>query len=157
MAQKKNKCYVVWQGKRVGIFDSWEACEQQVKGVIGAKFKSFATRQEAEKAFKQPWEMHYAIATTPKKKPLNSDTSISKAAKPILESIAVDAACSGNPGVMEYQGVDTTTAKQLFHQKFALGTNNIGEFWQLFMPWHTLNKKTTPNLSTPTRKQPLVG
>jgi ribonuclease HI len=128
MAQKKNKYYVVWQGKRVGIFDSWEACERQVNGVVGAKFKSFATRQEAEKAFKQPWEMHYAIATTPKKKSLNSDTSISKAAKPILESIAVDAACSGNPGVMEYQGVDTTTAKQLFHQKFALGTNNIGEF-----------------------------
>jgi len=41
----------------------------------------------------------------------------------------VDAASSGNPGVMEYQGVDTKTKKKLFKQgPFPEGTNNIGEF-----------------------------
>jgi len=44
----------------------------------------------------------------------------------------VDAACSGNPGRMEYRGVDTKTKKQLFLQgPFKKGTNNIGEFLAL--------------------------
>lgn len=46
-----------------------------------------------------------------------------------MHSIAVDAASSGNPGKMEYRGVDTSTKKQLFRQgPFPEGTNNIGEF-----------------------------
>ena len=28
---------------------------------------------------------------------------------------AVDAACSGNPGQMEYQGIDLATGEQVFH------------------------------------------
>ena len=47
-------------------------------------------------------------------------------------SISVDAACSGNPGTMEYQGVDTLTKRRIFHQgPFKDGTNNIGEFLAL--------------------------
>lgn len=46
-----------------------------------------------------------------------------------MHSISVDAASSGNPGVMEYQGVDTKSKKRLFKQgPFPEGTNNIGEF-----------------------------
>lgn len=41
---------------------------------------------------------------------------------------AVDAACSGNPGQMEYQGVDLATGYQIFHFGPVFGTNNIGEF-----------------------------
>ena len=41
---------------------------------------------------------------------------------------AVDAACSGNPGPMEYQGIDLTTGQQVFHYGPVHGTNNIGEF-----------------------------
>ena len=52
-------------------------------------------------------------------------------AKIVWDSISVDAACAGNPGVMEYQGVDTKTKTQIFHKKFSLGTNNIGEFLAL--------------------------
>ena len=47
---------------------------------------------------------------------------------PTLDSLAVDAACSGNPGVMEYQGVYVATGTQVFHYKSPVGTNNIGEF-----------------------------
>lgn len=47
-------------------------------------------------------------------------------------SISVDAACSGNPGTMEYQGVDTNTKRQIFYQgPFKDATNNIGEFLAL--------------------------
>ena len=41
---------------------------------------------------------------------------------------AVDAACSGNPGRMEYQGIDLATGAQVFHFGPVHGTNNIGEF-----------------------------
>lgn len=41
---------------------------------------------------------------------------------------AVDAACSGNPGPMEYRGVDLATGRQMFHFGPIKGTNNIGEF-----------------------------
>ncbi len=41
---------------------------------------------------------------------------------------AVDAACSGNPGPMEYRCVDLQTGQQVFHFGPVMGTNNIGEF-----------------------------
>lgn len=44
------------------------------------------------------------------------------------DAIAVDAACSGNPGPMEYRGVDLRTGQQIFHYGPVQGTNNIGEF-----------------------------
>jgi ribonuclease HI len=47
----------------------------------------------------------------------------------VQDSICVDAACSGNPGVMEYRGVDTWSSKEIFRSKaYPVGTNNIGEF-----------------------------
>ena len=44
------------------------------------------------------------------------------------DAIDVDAACSGNPGPMEYRGVDLRTGQELFHFGPIQGTNNIGEF-----------------------------
>lgn len=41
---------------------------------------------------------------------------------------AVDAACSGNPGRMEYRGIDLRTGAVVFHFGPIFGTNNIGEF-----------------------------
>ncbi len=45
-----------------------------------------------------------------------------------LEAVAVDAACSGNPGPMEYRGVYLRTGQVIFHFGPVYGTNNIGEF-----------------------------
>lgn len=44
------------------------------------------------------------------------------------ECLCVDAACSGNPGMMEYRGVHLPSGKQVFHFGPIKGTNNIGEF-----------------------------
>ena len=41
---------------------------------------------------------------------------------------AVDAACSGNPGPMEYRGIDLATGAEIFHFGPVHGTNNVGEF-----------------------------
>jgi ribonuclease HI len=43
-------------------------------------------------------------------------------------SLCVDAACDGSPGAMEYRGVETVSNNVIFHKKFPIGTNNIGEF-----------------------------
>lgn len=57
------------------------------------------------------------------------------------ESISVDAACSGNPGIMEYQGVQTWDKRVLFKMgPFPDATNNIGEFLALVHGLSYLNK-----------------
>ena len=44
------KFYVVWAGRRTGIFSDWDTCKAQVEGFAGARYKSFKTRAEAEAA-----------------------------------------------------------------------------------------------------------
>ena len=141
---KKKKYYVVWIGNNPGVYDSWTDVQLQIKGVSGAKYKAFPSRQEAEAAYGGNYDDYFNKGGSGSKKP----TVISdEAAKEIIwDSIAVDAACSGNPGVMEYQGVETKSQLQLFHKKFSLGTNNIGEFLAIV---HALalfkqQKKSTP-------------
>lgn len=116
------KFYVVWSGIQPGIYQRWTDCEAQIKGVKGARYKSFPTLQAAEEAYKSGPE-----PITPKPRS-TSGPKTPRAGTYITRSICVDAACSGNPGVLEYQGVYTQSKQQLFHQKFPLGTNNIGEF-----------------------------
>lgn len=121
---KKQKYYVVWQGANPGIYSSWEQCQAQIKGYPGAQYKSFNTKAEAEAAFANGVGSEISVS----KKPAVSTPVAENLEGVIWDSISVDAACSGNPGVMEYQGVDTKTKAPFFYKKFDLGTNNIGEF-----------------------------
>ncbi|MCB0704968.1 MAG: ribonuclease H family protein [Saprospiraceae bacterium] len=119
------KYYVVWEGNEPGIYNSWTACQLQIKGYPGARYKSFKTRELAEAAYSGNYEDSISRKDKPQK-----PTSLPDALRSEInwDSICVDAACSGNPGKMEYQGVHTTDGAQIFHQAFPLGTNNIGEF-----------------------------
>jgi len=123
---KKKKYYTVWAGHMPGVYDSWDACQRQIKSYAGAKYKSFKTSKEAEKALLDSYNSH--IGNTTKKR--NSSSLGNKGI--IKTSMSVDAACSGNPGLMEYRGVHTDTKEEIFHQgPFKDGTNNIGEFLAL--------------------------
>lgn len=128
----KKKFYTVWVGKEPGVYTLWNECEAQVKGVDGAKFKSFKTREEAEQAYANDYRLYISVATSKKKTAEASlcpyDRLKDMSPAPEWDSISVDAACSGNPGVMEYRGVDTKTGEEIFRKKFERGTNNIGEF-----------------------------
>ena len=139
---KKRKYYVVWQGKRPGIYTDWEACKAQVVGVQGAQYKSFDTMAEAESALRMPYSS--VVASTARAAASagtpgvlfvdeNGMTALRPGTEnpPVLDALAVDAACSGNPGVMEYQGVYIPTRTRVFHYKHPKGTNNIGEFLAL--------------------------
>lgn len=129
MADKK-KFYVVWQGHNPGIYDNWDKCQQQIKNYPNAKYKSFGSREEADIAFGGNYAEHiqFKAPTKPGSAPSNPRINKSSNTQINWDSICVDAACSGNPGVMEYQGVDSRSKTQVFHQKHPLGTNNIGEF-----------------------------
>ncbi|WP_158839878.1 ribonuclease H1 domain-containing protein [Polaribacter sp. L3A8] len=125
----KKKFYVVWNGRRKGVFTSWKVCKKQIEGFEGAQYKSFADLNEAEIAATKIYADYVGKDT---KKPTLSSAEKEKLGRPILESISVDAACSGNPGKMEYRGVLTHNKQQLFLKgPFAKGTNNIGEFLAL--------------------------
>ncbi len=129
MAGKKQKFYVVWFGNPTGIFGSWEECKRSIAGVKGAQYKSFLTFAEAKTAYSKEYADYKGVNT--KKKVLTKE-ELAKIGDPNLYTISVDAASSGNPGLMEYRGVDTQTHKQLFHQgPFKQGTNNVGEFLAL--------------------------
>jgi ribonuclease HI len=127
MSKKSKKYYTVWKGHNTGVFESWDDCKAQIKDFQGAQYKSFATFEAAKKALKDNY-FEYVGKNKPFKSGLTAE-QLKKIGQPNYNSIAVDAASSGNPGIMEYRGVDTKTKKQLFQQgPFEEGTNNIGEF-----------------------------
>lgn len=99
----KEKFYVVWEGVTPGVYASWTDCQLQIKGYEGAKYKSFDTREEAERALAS--SPYAYIGKNAKKKTEAARTgSDTLPASVIDNSLAVDAACSGNPGPMEYRG-----------------------------------------------------
>ena len=146
---KKQKYYVVWQGRQPGIYTDWDTCREQVQGVQGAQYKSFDTLAEAEAAIKLPYSASVTVITSTTSSTSNTSntrntgnpgilivdndglTAIRPDAQPplpVLDALAVDAACSGNPGIMEYQGIYIPTRTRVFHYQAPKGTNNIGEF-----------------------------
>lgn len=145
MAKKKKKYYVVWVGSKTGVFETWAECLLYTKGYPNARYKSFPTRYEAEDAF-----MGVKHIPVPGKKSYKSTSksidvefrNLDDFPEIIQNSISVDAACSGNPGLMEYRGVITSTGQEIFKKgPFEYGTNNIGEFLGLVHGLALLQKK----------------
>ncbi len=122
LMKSKKQFYVVWKGAETGIFTSWNECFKRIKGYAGARYMGFATEEEARRAFaSQPDDY---MGKNKKVKVAGTSTE-----SPIIPSVCVDAACSGNPGKMEYRGVESATGREIFHQgPFEDATNNIGEF-----------------------------
>ena len=121
------KFYVVWIGLNPGIYESWEACKQQVEGWKGAVYKGFDTREEAEKAINEPPE-NFIEKKTPEQKGGRKKKEKPLPPEVIRQALAVDAACNGNPGQMEYRAVYLGDMEEKFHFGPVLGPNNIGEF-----------------------------
>ena len=133
------KYYVVWKGRKTGIFDNWNDCNQQINGFKGAEFISFPTRELAEKAFSKNYSDYKGKNT--KNKTISKEL-LSLVGKPILNSISVDASSIGNPGIMEYQGVETETKNIIFKKgPFKDSTNNIGEFLAIVHALALMKKK----------------
>lgn len=155
MASKK--FYVVWAGHQTGVFDNWEDAKLAVTGFPGARYKAFPTPEEAATAYrsgtaeedrKDLGKLLRKASDSQKSALPKSDTVLRAQArdKQISEARedeglysrfpeidrngwAVDASCLGNPGIMEYQGVDLASGKTIFRVgPFRQATNNIGEY-----------------------------
>lgn len=140
----KQKFYVVWVGKRPGVYNSWAECQEQTNQFFDAKFKSFNSSQEAEQAFHDGWQMHWGQKRTakPVQEKLKSFVKDLPNEEIDINSISVDVGCSGNPGIVEYKGVDTQTGELLFyHGPIQKGTNNLGEFIAIVHGLAYLKKK----------------
>ncbi len=136
----RQKYYVVWKGRKTGIFTSWAECEKQVKGFVGAQFKAFESEAEADAAYLANYDDYIGKAST-------SGMWKTASIKPLLPSVCVDAACSGAPGVLEYRGVNTETGDEIFRAgPYADGTNNVGEFLAIV---HALTWQEKHNLHIP--------
>lgn len=132
---KWKKYYVVREGKKTWIFDSRDECQKYVLWYTGAKYKSFTSNEEAKQARESGPEDFYN-----KKQWHEKDIPFEK------NSIAVDAACSGNPGELEYKWIDLQSGKVIFQKKFDLWTNNIGEFLAI-VHWLVYLKENTSDMN----------
>ncbi|MBO4966178.1 MAG: ribonuclease H family protein [Muribaculaceae bacterium] len=131
------KFYVVWAGHNPGVYDSWDDAQEQIQNFKGAKYKSYTSAAEAAEAYRQGILLDENLSLGNFLTQLSTRIQDSKTATadwhrfPEIDrnGWAVDASCLGNPGVMEYQGVDLATGKRLFRiGPFQGATNNIGEY-----------------------------
>lgn len=129
MAQKP-RFYVVWKGRKPGIYTTWPEAEAQVKGFAGAKFKAFDSLKAAQAAREaESREGSYREFVKPKVERRTLWQNLPPEERPIVHSFSVDAACSGNPGRLEYRCIDNRTGQVVFEEgPFQDGTNNVGEF-----------------------------
>ncbi|MBP1993093.1 ribonuclease H [Paenibacillus eucommiae] len=144
MAQ--SKFYVVWVGHQSGIYQSWAECQAQTKGYTQAKFKSYESEAEAKEALARGWQksLNFSGKNGKPAAAKSGGSSSENNAEINYDSISVDVGCSGNPGIVEYKGVDTKSGEILFYQgPIAKGTNNLGEFLAIVHALAYLKKQSS--------------
>lgn len=128
MSEHRRKFYVVWNGHHTGVYDSWAECKAQVDNYPGARYRSFTTQEEAIEAYRGGPEEQAGIIRAIGRH-VAQHVNYEAIPEIVTDAIAVDAACSKNPGPVEYRGVDVRTGAELFHVgPLQEGTNNLGEF-----------------------------
>ena len=132
------KHYVIWKGKQTGIFDNWTTVQSLVAGMNSAQYMGFASKAEAEAAYKETYTkalMKRSLAkgnkgtTTPTTK-----TTLTKNAVGTRNfadyNIYCDGACSPNPG-KSGSGIAIYAKEEIKELWYGLyeikGTNNTAE------------------------------
>lgn len=133
---KKTKYYVVWNGHVPGVYDNWEDCKEQVINYPNPKYKAFPSPEAAALAYREGFagsekEELTGLINGAGNYRRQTRTHESYLDNPEIDphAWAVDAACSGNPGPVEYRGVELMSGRELFRVgPLQGGTNNLGEF-----------------------------
>ncbi|MBP2001509.1 ribonuclease HI [Paenibacillus shirakamiensis] len=127
-----SKYYVVWEGLKPGVYTTWNECKAQVDTFKDAKYKSYPSKAEADLAYQEGWKKHWGkkSAGSSASATAKTRTSASSSIADIdYDSMSVDVGTRGNPGPIEYRGVDTRTGEVVFERgPIPNGTNNLGEF-----------------------------
>ena len=132
----------MWHGRHTGVYDTWEDCQEQIKNFPGARYKAFSSSAAASEAYRMGVSEEDSgdltrllngagEARMNKKKKHNPSPAPHYLDNPEVDltAWAVDAACAGNPGPVEYRGVELMSGKELIRVRpFQDGTNNLGEF-----------------------------
>ncbi|MDE6768539.1 MAG: ribonuclease H family protein [Muribaculaceae bacterium] len=129
------KYYVVFNGPNPGIYDNWEDAKEQIN-FKGARYKSYPSSEAAAEAYRResgdaaPADLGKLLSKASSRNlPTPGQPDYMTNPEVDLDAWAVDASCLGNPGKMEYQGVELMTGRTLFRVgPFDDATNNIGEF-----------------------------
>ena len=154
----KQRYYVVWVGRVPGVYDNWSDAEEQILNFPGAKYKSFASAAEAANAFRgsddesNPADLGTLLIAASEHRAANPPYDLQRKTQnapayrqnPDIDQTAwaVDASCQGNPGIMEYRGVELATGRELFKVgPFHDGTNNIGEFLAIVHALAEMNRR----------------
>lgn len=149
------KYYAVFRGRVPGIYDNIEDVLEQVDGFEGASFKGFDAPDIAATAFRNGGFTPGQPATALRREREELGGLLTKAnnsgTPPAdyfsipeidLHGWAVDASCLGNPGIMEYRGVELMSGNEIFRiGPFRDATNNIGEFLAIIHAWALMEKK----------------
>lgn len=161
---KGSKFYTVWEGRAPGVYDSWDEARDQIENYPGARYKGFSTQEEAVAAFRAGSadnnikDIGRILAKATIREVEKHKISDYRLIPGIdLSGWAVDASCLGNPGVMEYRGVELATGNELFRVgPFQDATNNIGEFLAIVHAlalmfqqgeWHTIYSDSISGMS----------
>lgn len=128
--------YVVWTGRHPGVYDNIDDAMEQVDDYPGASFKSYASAEEATDAYRKGAARNDrndigALLLNAQRHniPQSGKPDYMQFPEIDLNGWAVDAACAGNPGRMDYRGVELMTGREIFRVgPFDKSTNNIGEF-----------------------------
>jgi len=123
LAGNPKKFYAVARGYQTGIYTAWfgaGGAEVQIRGFAGARYKGFATREEAERWLQDPSIMSFASPVTVSG--MNAET---KAPAPGTIHVYTDGGCRGNPGPGGYCAIvdDGKKRTELF-RGYRLTTNN---------------------------------
>jgi len=132
MAQK---FYVVWAGRQTGVFADWPTAQRAVDKYIGARFKSFPTRAEAEQALASDASVPSKTSRRQRAAAQDSKSSAARRIHQFDVIIYCDGACEPNPGNAG-SGIVVYRTGKLAELWFGLynpmGTNNTAELNALY-------------------------
>lgn len=143
------KFYVVWHGRKTGIYNTWEECKAQVDGISGARFKSFGSKQEAEAEFakENPSRLFKSNTDTVVTKNYKSQKTVKLRQTATQKTVDIDLSradvsvfsdggCLKNPGGDAGSGIAVYRKGVLDELWYGMylpeGTNNIAELNALY-------------------------
>jgi ribonuclease HI len=121
------KFYVVWAGRKTGVFTDWATTQLHVDKFPGARFKSFPSRAEADQAFQAGRPASVSRSATARG---NTSAPNQVNAAAVGLQIYCDGACEPNPGnagsgIAVYR--DGTLVQLWYGLYNPNGTNNTAE------------------------------
>ncbi len=133
------KYYAVQKGRHRGIFETWAACEKEVKGVGGAIYKSFSSKAEAEAFLEKDGydkarhknDRKGKVAKEPRKNPSKESPTPIRDPHDTCDLFAyIDGSYESSTGVVGYGGIIVHGSKEV---PFSFGTKErkYSQYWNV--------------------------